>query len=92
MGWGWGANGGLIDEIATRKSHPPPNLPLEGGGVDAYGIHAISVFPFTRKIAIYGGKYRNHIVVLASIISAAEFPDGLPVSVAVKTRRTHGYS
>ena len=43
MGWGWGANGGLIDEIAAKKPHPPPDLPLEGGGVDAYGIHAIAL-------------------------------------------------
>jgi hypothetical protein len=43
MGWGWGANGGLIDETTARKPHPPPDLPLEGGGVDAYGIHAIAL-------------------------------------------------
>ncbi len=41
-GWGWGADDGLIDKIAARKTHPPPNLPLEGGGVDAYGIHTIT--------------------------------------------------
>ena len=40
---GWGANGGLIDETTARKPHPPPDLPLEGGGVDAYGIHAIAL-------------------------------------------------
>ena len=43
VGWGWGANGGLIDETTARKPHPPPDLPLEGGGVDAYGIHAIAL-------------------------------------------------
>ena len=43
MGWGWGANGSLIDETTARKPHPPPDLPLEGGGVDAYGIHAITL-------------------------------------------------
>ncbi len=45
-GGGWGANGGLIDEIAARKPHPPPSLPLEGGGVDAYGVHAIALRSF----------------------------------------------
>ena len=36
QGEGWGgdeANGALIDEVAARKSHPPPNLPLEGGSL-----------------------------------------------------------
>ena len=42
-GWGWGANGGLIGEMAARYPHPPPALPLEGGGVDAYGIRAIAL-------------------------------------------------
>ena len=30
MGWGWGANGSLIDETTARKPHPPPDLPLKG--------------------------------------------------------------
>ena len=29
--------------MAATRSHPPPNLPLEGGGVDAHGIHAIAL-------------------------------------------------
>ena len=41
-GAGMGCGRWLIDEIAARKTHPPPNLPLQGGGVDAYGIHTIT--------------------------------------------------
>ncbi len=57
MGWGWGANGSLIDETTARKPHPPPDLPLEGGGVDAYGIHAIALIrhpPFAPRHIPYG--------------------------------------
>ena len=57
-GVGWGASSGWINEIAAREPHPPPNLPLEGGGVDAYSIHAIvlhgSVSQSYKTAAIFG--------------------------------------
>ena len=47
QGEGWGGDGfGTAEKrpyFLTHKPHPPPNLPLEGGGVNANRIHAIAL-------------------------------------------------
>ncbi len=47
QGEGWGGDGfGTAEKrtyFLTHKPHPPPNLPLEGGGINANRIHAIAL-------------------------------------------------
>ena len=49
LGWGWGKLAVIHPQNARFLPHPPPGLPLEGGGGAVSCIHAIALLAFARS-------------------------------------------